>query len=147
MNMIKLFQTYNIAVKYNKLIKQIRDKACVVCKRCDFSSHYWLETPNRYRNKTSKWEATLQCGITLEYSKLPYQYWIYAMAVLANSSKPVSALGIQCLLGHKFYRPIWTILHKLKRLLLKIYELADRKQKVILDLLKCEQWRISNLNL
>jgi hypothetical protein len=114
MNMIKFFQTYDSELKCNKLFKQIRDKEGVVCKRCSGISHYWLGTRDRYRCKSCNWETTLRSGTALEYSKLPYQYWIYAMAILASSRKPVSALEMQRLLGHKFYEPIWAMLHKLR---------------------------------
>jgi hypothetical protein len=92
----------------------MRDNEGVTCKRCGGTTHYWLGTRDRYRCKSCKWETTLRSGTALEYSKLPYKYWIYAMAILASSKKPVSALEMQRLLGHKFYEPIWSMMHKLR---------------------------------
>lgn len=114
MNLIKFLQMYDTELKCQELFKQIRDKEGVVCKRCGGTEHYWLGTRDRYRCKACKWETTLRSGTALEYSKLPYHYWIYAMAFLASSKKPTSALEMQRTLGHKFYLPIWTMLHKLR---------------------------------
>lgn len=114
MNLIKFFQTYDTELKCSELFKQMRDKEGVNCKRCGGADHYWLGTRDRYRCKACNWETTLRSGTALEYSKLPYRYWIYAMAILASSKKPVSALELQRILGHKFYEPIWAMLHKLR---------------------------------
>jgi hypothetical protein len=114
MNLIKFLQKYDTELKCQDLFKQMRDKEGVVCKRCGGTNHYWLGTRDRYRCKACKWETTLRSGTALEYSKLPYHYWIYAMAFLASSKKPVSALEMQQTLGHKFYLPIWAMLHKLR---------------------------------
>lgn len=114
MNLIKFFQTYDTESKCSELFKQMRDKEGVNCKRCGGADHYWLGTRDRFRCKACKWETTLRSGTALEYSKLPYGYWIYAMAILAGSKKPVSALEMQRNLGHKFYEPIWAMLHKLR---------------------------------
>lgn len=114
MNLIEFFQTYDTELKCSELFKKIRDKQGVHCKRCDATDHYWLGTRDRYRCKACKWETTLRSGTALEYSKLPYRYWIYAMAILSSSKKPVSALEMQRILGHKFYEPVWAMLHKLR---------------------------------
>lgn len=58
--------------------------------------------------------ATLRSGTALEWSKLPYHYWIYATAFIASRKKPISEYEMQRLLGHKFYEPIWTMMHKLR---------------------------------
>jgi len=114
MNLIKFFQTYDTELKCSELFKQMRDKEGVYCKRCGGADHYWLGTRDRFRCKACNRETTLRSGTALEYSKLPYNYWIYAMAILASSKKPVSALELQRNLGHKFYEPIWAMLHKLR---------------------------------
>lgn len=56
----------------------------------------------------------MRSGTLLEYSKLPYRYWVYAIAILAFQMKSVSALQIQRSLGHPHYRPIWLMMQKMK---------------------------------
>ena len=50
----------------------------------------------------------------MECSKLPYMYWVYAAILLSNGKKPISAKELQQLLGHKYYVPVWALLHKLR---------------------------------
>ncbi|MFN7300616.1 MAG: hypothetical protein ACK5U7_03980, partial [Bacteroidota bacterium] len=50
----------------------------------------------------------------LEYSKLPFRYWVYAIGVVAFQKKSISALQVQRHLGHRNYRPIWLMMQKMK---------------------------------
>jgi len=50
----------------------------------------------------------------MENSKLPFKYWLTAMAYLSNTKKSISALELQRQLGHKRYEPIWAMLQKLR---------------------------------
>jgi hypothetical protein len=47
-------------------------------------------------------------------SQLPFRYWFIAMHLLTSTKKSFSALELQRQLGHKYYEPIWTIVHKLR---------------------------------
>lgn len=114
-NLITFLQKYDSEDRCESLFKQIRDKEGVVCKRCGGQDHYWLGFKrSRYRCKACNWETTLRSGTALEWSKLPYRYWIYAMAFIASRKKPMSAYEMQRILGHKFYQPIWTMMHKIR---------------------------------
>jgi hypothetical protein len=50
----------------------------------------------------------------MEASKLPYQYWVYAIFFMTMTKKGMSALEMQRQLGHKRYQPIWEMMHKLR---------------------------------
>lgn len=114
MKLAKFFQTYDSEISCLELFKSFRDRVGVICKRCGCCNHYWLGTRDRYRCKQCKWETTLRSGTSLEYSKLPYTYWMHALAFMCNSKKPVSALEMQLQLDHPYYTPIWTMMHKLR---------------------------------
>jgi transposase-like protein len=102
MKLIKFLLVYDTELKYQILFKQIRDREGVVCKRCGGTHHYWLGSRDRYRCKACKWETTLRSGTLMEYSKLPYKYWLYAMVLIASRKKPISALEMQSHLGQKY---------------------------------------------
>ncbi len=114
MCLIDFLQAYNSEEKCQNLFREIRDQEGVVCKRCGSTHHYWISTRLRYRCKDCKWETTLRSGTALHYSKMPYRYWIYAIAFLAFAKKPISSKELRGHIGHKYYRPIWTILQKLR---------------------------------
>jgi len=114
MDLFTFIQTYNTEKRCVFLWKEFRDKHGVFCNRCGNSEQLWLPSKLRYRCKRCQAETTLRSGTLLEYSKLPYRYWVYAIGVLAFQKKSVSALQVQRNLGHPHYRPIWLMMQKMK---------------------------------
>jgi hypothetical protein len=47
-------------------------------------------------------------------SQLPFRYWFIALHLLTSTKKSFSAKEPQRQLGHKFYGPIWVMLHKVR---------------------------------
>lgn len=91
-NLIKYLQEYHSEGRCESQFKQIRDREGVICKRCGEHRYYWLGFKrSRYRCKSFNWETTLRIGKALEWSKLPYYYWKYAMAFIVGLRKPISA--------------------------------------------------------
>ena len=52
----------------------------------------------------------------MEYSKLPFRFWMYGIGVLAFHEKPAPDLQIQKKLRHRNYRPIWFMMKRLREL-------------------------------
>jgi len=51
----------------------------------------------------------------MENSKLPLRKWYLAMALMTFSKKGISACEMQRQLGHKRYKPIWLMMHKIRK--------------------------------
>jgi hypothetical protein len=117
MDFFTFIQTYNTEQRCILLWKNFRDKHGVYCNRCGSGDHLWLPSRLRYRCNQCQAETTLRSGTVLEYSKLPFRYWVYAIGVLSFQMKSVSALQIQRQLGHPHYRPIWLMMQKMKVLM------------------------------
>jgi transposase-like protein len=114
MDFFTFIKTYNTEQKCVILWKEFRDKHGVYCNRCGSSDQLWLPSRLRYRCKQCNAETTLRSGTLLEYSKLPFHYWVYAIAVLSFQKKSISAIQVQRHLGHRHYRPIWLMMQKMK---------------------------------
>ena len=114
MTIIDFFQQYDTESKCRQLFKTLRDEVGVSCKRCGNQSHYWLETRCMYRCKACKAEYSLRSGTMMEYSKRSYRDWMYTMAFMANSKKPVAALEVQKNLGCRHYKSTWVMMHKIR---------------------------------
>jgi hypothetical protein len=50
----------------------------------------------------------------MHQSQLPFRYWFIAFHLLTSTRKSFSAKELQRQLGHKFYEPVWALLHKLR---------------------------------
>lgn len=53
----------------------------------------------------------------MENSKLPYQHWYLAFMLVTSTKKSFSALEMQRQIEHKFYEPIWAMMHKIRRVM------------------------------
>jgi len=114
MTIIDFIQQYDTESKCRQLFKTLRDEVGVSCKRCGNQSHYWLETRCMYRCKACKAEYSLRSGTMMEYSKRSFRDWMYTMAFMANSKKPVAALEVQKNLGCRHYKSTWVMMHKIR---------------------------------
>lgn len=95
--------------------KQKRDKEGIICKKCECTKHYWLQDKWQWQCSNCRFRTTLRSGTMLESSKLPFRMWYLAMALMSFSKKGISALEMQRQLGHKFYEPVWAMMHKIRK--------------------------------
>jgi transposase-like protein len=64
-------------------------------------------------------DISVTAGTVFEGSKLPMRVWFRAMWWVTNQKSGVSALGLQRLLGFGSYKTAWTLLHKLRRAMIR----------------------------
>jgi transposase-like protein len=70
---------------------------------------------------------SLRSGSVMENSKLSFQFWYTAMHLMTATTKNIAALEMQKQLGHKYYEPIWEMMHKLRR------AMGNRDEKYMLQ--------------
>ena len=95
--------------------KAYRDKQGVVCPKCGGTAHYWKRDKGQYECKKCSTRQSLRSHTVMHGSKLPFRYWYIAMHLLTSTKKSFSAMELQRQIGHKFYEPIWNMLHKLRQ--------------------------------
>jgi len=66
-------------------------------------------------------------------SQLPFRYWFVTIHLLTSTKKNFSAAEIQRQLGHPYYQPIWTMVHKLRSVMGKRDELYELSGCIELD--------------
>jgi len=114
MNLLNFISQYPDEYSCKLKLKAIRDKEGVVCHHCGSKDHYWKSDKWQYECKSCKTRTTLRSGTVMHGSQLPLRYWFVAMHLLTSTKKSFSAVELQRQLGHKYYEPIWTMLHKLR---------------------------------
>ena len=114
MNLLNFNNHYPDEESCKLKLKAIRDKEGVVCRRCGGSDHYWKSDKWQYECKHCKSRTTLRSGTIMHGSQLPLRYWFATMHLLTSTKKSFSAKEIQKQLSHKYYEPIWAMLHKLR---------------------------------
>jgi hypothetical protein len=110
----EIFTSYSNEKKAKIAFKKLRDEQGVTCKKCQSLHHYWKADKCQYECKQCRFRTTLRSGTLLESSKMPYRYWMIAIALVTATKKSFSALEVQRQLGHKRYEPIWLMMHKIR---------------------------------
>ncbi len=114
MNLLNFINQYPDEDSCKLKLKAIRDKEGVICHRCGGTDHYWKSDKWQYECKHCKTRTTLRSGTVMHGSQLPLRYWFVTMHLLTSTKKSFSSLELQRQLGHKYYEPIWAMVHKLR---------------------------------
>ena len=115
MNLLNFVSTYPDESRCRQAFKSYRDKAGVFCPHCGCTEHYWKNDKECYECKQCHTRQSLRSHTVMHGSQLPFRYWFIAMHLLTSTKKSFSALELQRQLGHKYYEPVWAMLHKLRQ--------------------------------
>ena len=133
MSLIDFIERFPDEDSCKQTFKELRDKQGVVCHNCGHTEHYWLQNKMQYECKSCKSRQSLKSGTVMHKSQLPFRYWFIAMHLLTSTKKSFSALELQRQLGHKYYEPIWSMLHKLRAVMGKRDSQYQLDQLIELD--------------
>lgn len=133
MKFIEFLDRYPTEEKCKAKFKSLRDRQGVVCKKCEGTVHYWLPSKEQYQCKSCSFRTTLKSGTVMENSKLPFKYWFVAMHLMTSTKKSLSALELQRQIGHKYYEPIWAMMHKIRRVMSERDELYQLQGDIEID--------------
>lgn len=114
MNFREFFLKFPDEASCKNHFKAYRDKTGITCKKCNGKDHKWNEKLSQYRCKKCYFKTSLKSGTVMENSKLTYQYWYMAFMLITGTKKSFSALEMQRQIGHKFYEPVWAMMHKIR---------------------------------
>lgn len=94
--------------------KAVREKEGVICKKCEGIKHYWLQGKWQWQCANCRFRTTLRSGTVMESAKLSFYKWYLCMAYMSATKKGISALEMQRQIGHKRYRTVWVMMHKIR---------------------------------
>lgn len=114
LNFKEFFNSFPTEESCKQHFKLYREKAGVSCKKCGCKDHYWLSTIEYYKCKKCSFKTSLKSGTVMENSKLPYSYWYTAFMLVTGTKKSFSSLEMQRQIDHKYYEPIWAMMHKIR---------------------------------
>ncbi len=90
-----------------------------VCPGCQGREN-WAVRRGKWRCPACHREGSVTAGTVFQDSKLPLTVWFRAMWQLTSQKNGVSALGLQRELGLGSYKTAWTMLHKLRRAMVRV---------------------------
>lgn len=88
------------------------------CPRCAGTTA-WPARRNRLVCTSCRHQTTVTAGTIFQDSRLPLRSWFRAIWQVTSQKNGASALGLQRVLGLGSYQTAWTLLHKLRRAMVR----------------------------
>ena len=89
------------------------------CPRCD-SSRVWARSRGGLMECAHcGYKTSATAGTLFDRARVPLQLWFRAIWLVTSQKNGASALGLQRQLGLKRYETVWTMLHKLRRAMVR----------------------------
>lgn len=88
------------------------------CPTCG-GNEVWKISRNRRLCRKCRRQIYILAGTIFQDSHLPLTLWFRAMWHVTSQKNGTSALGLQRVLGIKSYKTAWTLLHKLRRAMVR----------------------------
>lgn len=89
-----------------------------VCPRCS-GRKAWLTDRGLWYCRQCHHQASVMAGTVFQDTHLPLTFWFRAVWQVTSQKTGASALGVQRVLGLGCYKTAWTILHKLRRAMVR----------------------------
>lgn len=116
--LMELEQRFSDETACLEYLRALRWPQGFVCPSCQENQGLAIRR-NLWRCGKCRREVSVKSGTIFQDSKLPLTVWFRAMWQLTCQKNGVSALGLQRALGLGSYKTAWTILHKLRRAMVR----------------------------
>ena len=100
-------------------LEELRWPEGSVCPRCGESGEPYRATRSRLTCRSCEYQVTVTAGTIFAKTRTPLRNWLAAVWYVTNQKNGVSALGLQRILGLGSYQTAWTILHRLRRAMVR----------------------------
>lgn len=90
-----------------------------LCTECGDTGEPYRVTRGRWVCRACRHQGTVTAGTVFEKTRTPLVTWFAAVWYVTNQKHGVSALGLQRVLGLGSYQTAWTMLHRLRRAMVR----------------------------
>ena len=100
-------------------LEQLRWREGLVCPKCGLVSQVQRISRGRLICPSCRHQATVTAGTIFDKTRTELRVWFAAIWYITNQKHGVSALGLQRVLGLGSYETAWTMLHRLRRAMVR----------------------------
>lgn len=100
-------------------LERLRWRSGFVCPACGALGTPWRQSRGRLTCPACRRQTTVTAGTIFDKTRTPLATWFAAAWYVTNQKHGVSALGLGRVLGLGSYQTAWTMLHKLRRAMLR----------------------------
>ena len=110
------FATQDVCLAY---LEHLRWPQGFVCPQCGIAGQAYRATRSRWMCSQCRHQSTVTAGTLFDKTRTPLRVWLAAAWYVTNQKQGVNALGLQRVLGLKSYQTAWTMLHRLRRAMVR----------------------------
>lgn len=100
-------------------LEQLRWPRGYVCPNCGTASDPYRSSRSRLMCRSCSHQSTVTAGTIFDKTRTPLRVWLAAAWYVTNQKQGVSAMGLQRVLGLGSYSTAWTMLHRLRRAMIR----------------------------
>ena len=103
----------------HRYLQQLRWPTGFCCPQCATLAQHYALSRGRLMCRNCRYQGTVTAGTIFDKTRTPLRVWLAAAWYLTNQKHGVSALGLQRVLGLNSYQTAWTMLHRLRRAIVR----------------------------
>lgn len=100
-------------------LERLRWPTGFVCPHCGTAAHPGRASRSRLICRACRHQSSVTAGTIFDKTRTPLRIWLGAAWYVTNQKQGVSALGLQRVLGLNSYQTAWTMLHRLRRAMVR----------------------------
>lgn len=100
-------------------LEQLRWRSGFRCPACGVAGEPWCQSRDRLTCSSCRHQASVTAGTIFHRTRTPLTSWFAAIWYVTGQKYGASALGLNRILGLGSYQTAWTMLHKLRRAMVR----------------------------
>lgn len=100
-------------------VERVRWPDGFVCARCGEADEAYRVSRGRLMCRHCRYQGSVSAGTVFDKTRTPLRSWLAAVWYVTNQKQGVTALGLQRVLGLGSYQTAWTMLHRLRRAMVR----------------------------
>jgi len=117
-NILQFTERFKDDVSCRNYLETIKWPDGFICPVCQNPKHWKTKRGTLFCSQCKK-QTSVTVGTIFENTQIPLKVWFFAMWLITSEKNGISAMGLQRELGLKRYDTVWTILHKLRRVMVR----------------------------
>jgi transposase-like protein len=105
--------------KCYQYLEKLKWKNGFICPSCQAQAEPYRTTRGRLTCRSCFHQTTVTAGTIFHKTRTPLRTWFSAIWYVTNQKHGTNALGLQKVLGFGSYQTAWTMLHKLRRAMIR----------------------------
>jgi transposase-like protein len=113
-NLLEFQQKYRTEEACEQHLFKIRWPGGFICPCCKHQKYYYISKRKLYQCSSCRHQTSLTSGTVMHRSRTPLLIWFWAIYLISNDKRGLSALALSKKLGITYWKA-WTMLQKIRR--------------------------------